>query len=477
MSNGVSSRAPHRFASGEAGRLSVRGVEAGSPLGRPPLPRSLPRSLPGLVLAAIVIGAAIVVLLWWHDTPPIRAFGDWLTNAGRITGLLAGYVIVVLLLLMARVPILERELGADRLARWHSMGGRYTVNLSVAHTLLIIWGYAVSAHEGLLPQTGQLLTQYPDVMMATVGLGLLVLVGVVSMRAARKRMRYETWYYLHFYTYLAIAITFSHEFSTGADFVSNLKARVLWSALYIGAAVVLLWYRFVVPVRSAVRHRMTVSGVFAEAPGIYSIHLAGHHLDDLQAQPGQFFRWRFLTRGEWWQSHPYSLSAPASDRLLRITVKALGDHSLALQRIRPGTKVFAEGPYGALTRQRRTRPKVLLLAGGIGITPLRALFETIPAEGRDLTLVYRANSEIDVVFRSELDAIARWRGARVVYLVGPPASENDPFVGRRMQSVLPDIRDHDVYLCGPPRMMDAAREALRRVGVRSQHIHAESFEF
>lgn len=445
----------------------------GSPVERPPLATSFPR----VVLGGIVIGAAVVVLLWWHDTPPIHTFGDWLTNAGRITGLLAGYVIVVLLLLMARAPVLERELGADRLARWHSMGGRYTVNLSIAHTLLIIWGYAVAAHEGLVSQTGQLLTRYPDVMMATAGLGLLVLVGVVSMRAARKRMRYETWYYLHFYTYLAIALTFSHEFSTGADFTSNLKARLFWSALYIGAAAVLLWYRFVVPIRLAIRHRMTVAGVFPEAPGIFSIHLSGHHLDELQAQPGQFFRWRFLTRGEWWQSHPYSLSAPPSDRLLRITVKALGDHSLTLQHIKPGTRVFAEGPYGALTRKRRTRRKVLLLAGGIGVTPLRALFETIPGDGRDLTLVYRANTELDVVFRAELDAIAAWRGARVVYLIGPPASENDPFVGRRLEAVLPDIAAHDVYLCGPPRMMDVARTALRHVGVRSQHIHSESFEF
>src|SRR5438128_361790 len=95
-----------------------------------------------VALAAIGIGAVAVLLLWWHDTVFIRGFGDWLTNAGRITGLLAGYAVVVLLALMARVPALERGVGTDRLARWHAMGGRYTVSLAVAHTLLIIWGYA-----------------------------------------------------------------------------------------------------------------------------------------------------------------------------------------------------------------------------------------------------------------------------------------------------------------------------------------------
>jgi predicted ferric reductase len=433
---------------------------------------------PRALLAILVGGAALVVLLWWHDTPPtIHTFGDWLTNAGRVTGLLAGYVIVVLLLLMARVPALERGLGSDRLARWHSMGGRYTVSLAVAHTLLIIWGYALTFHESVIPQTGALLTQYPDVMMATVSLGLLVMIGVVSMRAARAKMRYETWYHLHFYTYLALALSFSHEFSTGADFTSNLRARVVWSALYIGVGAVLVWYRFCVPIRSSFRHRMVVAGVFPEAPGIFSIHVTGHRLRELQAESGQFFRWRFLTRDDWWQSHPYSLSAPPTDDLLRITVKALGDHSATLHRIHKGTRVFAEGPYGALTQSRRTRRQVLLLAGGIGVTPLRALFETLPAAKNDLTLLYRANSELDLVFRSELDAIARWRGAKVLYLVGPQGGETDPFVRRRLATLVPGVRERDVYLCGPPRMMDSAMAALRRVGVPRKHIHTESFEF
>src|SRR5450432_2268994 len=433
---------------------------------------------PDVLLAGLTLGAALVIMLWWSDTPAtIHTFGDWLTDAGRITGLLAGYVIIVLLLLMARVPALERGIGADRLARWHSMGGRYTVLLSVAHTLLIIWGYAVTAHESFVSQTGALLTKYADVMMATVALGLLVLVGVVSMRIARARMRYETWYHLHFYTYLAIALSFSHEFATGVDFSANARARLVWSALYIGVAALLAWYRFVVPVRAMVRHRMVVSGVFAETPGIFSVQIAGRHLDELQAEAGQFFRWRFLTRDHWWQSHPYSLSAPPSDRLLRITVKALGDHSLALRTLHKGTPVFAEGPYGALTERRRTRRKVLLLAGGIGVTPLRALFETLPARPGDLTLVYRAGTEVDIVFRRELDAIAAWRGARVIYLVGPPGGEADPFTGRRLATVVPSVTEHDVYLCGPPRMMDAAHAALRRVGVPRKHIHTESFEF
>jgi predicted ferric reductase len=342
---------------------------------------------------------------------------------------------------------------------------------------LVIWGYAVVAHESVVPQTWQLLTKYPDVLMATAALGLLVLVGVVSARAARRKMRYETWYYLHFYTYLAIALSFAHVFATGADFAGNFAARAWWSALYITVAVVLIWFRFVVPLRSAMRHRMVVDAVVQEGPGIFSVHVRGHYLNELGAESGQFFRWRFLTSDHWWQSHPYSLSAPPTDSLLRFTVKALGDHSKDLQHVRPGTGLIAEGPYGAMTAARRRHRKVLLLAGGIGVTPLRSLFETMPAAEGDLTLMYRANTELDVVFRAELEAIADWRGSRVMYLIGPPAGANDPLTGRRLSGVLPDIREHDVYLCGPPRMMDAAHAALRRAGVPNRQIHTESFEF
>src|SRR3954451_16980309 len=220
---------------------------------------------PGVILAVIAAGAFASLLLWWHDTPSVNGLGDWLTNAGRITGLLAGYGVVVLVALMARLPPLERGVGADRLARWHSRGGRYTVSLVVAHGLLITWGYAVTAHTDVVHQAGTLLTSYPDVLMATVAGLLLVGVGVTSARAARRRLRYETWYYLHFYTYLAVALAFSHQFATGAEFMNNRAARVVWGGMYAVVAAAILWYRFVTPVRLAMHHQLRVQSVQRES--------------------------------------------------------------------------------------------------------------------------------------------------------------------------------------------------------------------
>jgi len=433
---------------------------------------------PVVALAMIAAGGGAVLLLWLQDTVYVSGLGDWLTNAGRITGLLAGYVIVVLLALMARIPAVERGVGADRLARWHAMGGRYTVSLAVAHTLLIIWGYAVTAHTNVVHESTSLVLTYPDVLMGTVAVFLLLGVGIASARAARRRLSYETWHFIHLYTYLAIALAFSHQFSTGADFVSNTRARWLWSALYLAVAALLVWYRLITPIRAAFRHRLHVVDIRRENADVVTVFIGGQHLDELRTEPGQFFRWRFLTRELWWAANPYSLSAAPRPTMLRITVKMTGSHSAALLSLKPGTPVFAEGPYGAFTAARRSRRKVLLLAGGVGITPLRALLETLPAAPGELTMIYRANTDDDLVLRAELDWIARDRGAMVHYLLGPPrAGSKDHLSAQRLGKLVPDLRDRDVFLCGPEPMMAAAQTGLRAAGVPRRHIHQESFTF
>ncbi|MFG2718975.1 ferric reductase-like transmembrane domain-containing protein [Streptomyces sp. NPDC048416] len=430
--------------------------------------------IPIAVRVLVWAGAAGVLAVWWSDTTSVVGTAGWLTGGGRITGLLAGYACAVLLALMARIPALDRHVGTDRLARWHAMGGRYTLCLALTHTLLIIWGYALTSHVNVVQQTTTLVLHYPDLLKGTAGFLLLVATGIVSARAARRRLRYETWHYLHFVTYLAVFLVFGHQLSNGADFVGNRPVQLAWYTMYLGVAALLLWYRFIVPVRRGLRHRLRVAEVRTEAPGVVSLYLTGDHLDELGAQPGQFLRWRFLTPGLWWAANPYSLSAPAHHRFLRITVKAVGAHSAALAGLAPGTRVWAEGPYGNFTAARRTTTKTLLLGGGIGITPLRTLLETLPG---DIVLIHRARRPEDLALRAELDALAAARGAQVLYSVDEPAAHRMPLTSAALLQYVPDLRERDVYLCGPPGMTDAALRALRDAGVRRARIHHESFAF
>jgi ferredoxin-NADP reductase len=431
-----------------------------------------------VVLFLIGLGAAAVLALWWKDTPPIHDMGALLTGAGEILGLLASYGFVVLVALMARLPPLEHSIGADRLTRWHAMGGRYVITLVSGHVVFIVWGYAVTVHESVTGETVTLLTSYPDVLMATVGWFLLLGVAVFSARAARRRLSYETWYYAHLYTYLAMALAFSHQFADGPSFTASLPARVVWSALYVTVALLIAWYRVLTPLRMAARHRFTVMKVRPEAPGIVSVYIGGRDLHRLGAEPGQFFRWRFLTRELAWQSHPYSLSAIPGANLMRITVKARGDHSNSMAGLRPGTRVIAEGPYGAFTSSLSGR-RVLLIAGGVGITPIRAMFAALSTRMPDaITLVYRASHPRDVVFRRELDAIAAAQGARVHYVIGSRERLGyDPLAARELQRLVPGLHRYEAYVCGPAAMTETAIASLRDVGVPRRRIHHESFDF
>ncbi|MCW7940985.1 ferric reductase [Streptomyces hygroscopicus] len=439
----------------------------------PPLPPLVRRSPAGPVLALLWAGAAAVVALWWQDTGSVVGTAGWLTGAGRIAGLLCGYACVVLVGLMARVPLLERRIGSDRVARWHAMAGRYTVCLLVAHIVLVLSGYAAQDRASLVHETVTVVLDYPEMLKATIGTVILLAVGITSARAVRRKVGHEFWYYVHLLTYAAVFLAFGHQLALGAEFTGNAVAQAAWYALYLGVAALAVWFRVLTPVRLNLRHRLRVESVHQEAPGVWSVVMRGRRLDELGAEPGQFFRWRFLTDGLRWTSTPYSLSAAPRRTRLRVTVKALGDHSASVALLRPGTRVWAEGPYGSLTAGRRTTGKSLLIAGGVGVTPLRALFETLPGE---VTLLYRARSAEDLALGGELEAIARQRGTRVLYALNGEDGSRPRLTPGALLGAVPDLADHDVYLCGPAGFAEDMYEALRAAGVPDRRIHHESFE-
>ncbi|MEU9374510.1 ferredoxin reductase family protein [Streptomyces sp. NPDC048255] len=417
-------------------------------------------------------GAGAVALLWAAQVRPSARPDALFATAAHLTGLLAGYGALVLLFLMARVPAVEHGVGTDRLARWHALGGRYVLLLCFGHGLFALLGYAV--HEGLdVVSAGRELLGYPALAAAALGTALLAAVGVTSARAVRRRLSHETWRGVHLLVHVAVALGFVHQLA-GPDLA---PVAWFWALAHSAVAVLLVWYRAVVPVRQALRHALRVAEVRAEGPGVVSVVMYGEHLAELRAEPGQFLRWRFLQRRLWHTALPFSLSAPVRGNTLRITVKGLGGHSRRIRRLRPGARVLATGPFGALTAARRTRPKVLLIAGGVGITPMRALFETLPGGPGDITLLYRAGAEEHLLLRAELEAIAAERRAGLHYLLGPSGSAYDPLAPQALAALVPDLAEHDVYLCGPPGMTEATRAALLRAGVPAGRVHSECFTF
>ena len=425
------------------------------------------------MLTAIWVGAMAVA--WWPIVVVLSGptASKLAPVVAHVCGMLAGYAVLVMVALMSRAPLLEREIGADVLARWHSRGGRVVVILILVHADAAVVGWAQSRGEGLLMAFWHV-AELPWLMAATVGTILLLVVGVASARAARSRLSYEKWHAIHLLTYIAIALSFAHQLA-GPDLAGRRVLQVVWALLYAHVFMMLMRHRVLTPIRQAARHRLRVAAIVREGSGVVSIEIAGEHLTELGAESGQFFRWRFLTPDLWLTAHPFSMSAAPTTNRLRLTVKALGQGSHRLQDIAVGTWVITEGPYGAMTSARRSRDDILLIAGGVGITPIRALFETVPlADGQDLTLLYRARSMDQILFRQELDEIARDRGARVQYLVG---DDKECLSTASIKRMVPNVASRDVFMCGPPGMTDAVRRSLRCAGLSDDFIHEERFAF
>jgi predicted ferric reductase len=422
--------------------------------------------LGGWIAAALVAANVVVIVaLWWDGVGTVDGGAELLATLGRLTGLLGAFVALLSLLLI----------GLGRLARRHALLGRLCLGLLLAHAALITAGYTLGDGITLWAELGRLLSGYPGVITATAGLALLVVVAVTSARAARRRLRYETWYFIHLYAYLGVALAFSHQLAAGTAFVGRPGARAYWIGLYAATLGALVVLRVVVPVVRSAYHGLRVARVVEEGPAVTSIEIGGRHLERLRARSGQFFTWRFLSRDRWWEAHPFSLSAAPDGRRLRITVKGVGGYTSALRALRPGTRVIAEGPFGGFTAAARRRRRVLLIAGGVGITPIRALLEDMPGAPGDIAVVYRAQRPDDLILREELDALAGARGAELHYVLGE--RDGELLSPEHLRRLVPDIADRDVYVCGSPAMTAATRASLDRSGVPGRHIVTERFAF
>jgi predicted ferric reductase len=416
--------------------------------------------------AVLAVNAAVVAYFF--------AQAGFASNAliviGRLFGLYGALVMAFQLVLVARLPWLDRRIGMDRLTSWHRWTGFALLWTLLAHAVFISFGYADGAGVGPVTELVDLAETTEGVLRATVALCIVIVVGAVSARYARRRLAYETWHFIHLYTYVAVVLAFSHQVAVGTTFTSSSAAKTYWYAVWGVALGAVALGRVLLPLWRNYRHQFRVCAVVPESDNVVSVHVTGRDLDRLGAQAGQFFLWRFLTKDRWWQANPFSLSAAPDGRTLRLTAKAAGDGSAALRHMKVGTRVFAEGPYGAFTTLHRRKTESLLIAGGVGVTPIRALLEDI--EGHAI-VIYRVGSDRDAVLYDELRDLAVAKGAELHLVTGPPVP--DKLAAHELVRLVPDIADRDVFLCGPPPMMNAVLRTLGDLGVPKPQIHFERF--
>jgi ferredoxin-NADP reductase len=367
------------------------------------------------------------------------------------------------------------------------LAGFTSFSLMLGHIGLISWGDA-ACRLAALPATFWALTvDEPGVLLAAAGTACLVMVVVTSVRAARRRLRYESWHLLHLYAYLGVGLALPHQLWSGQEFLASPFATAYWWTLWAAAACAVLIWRIGLPVLRTLRHDLRVTSVVAEDGAedgaVWSVYLTGRGLDRLPVTAGQFLIWRFRSGPGWTRAHPYSLSAAPDGRSLRITVKELGGGSRMVRSLRPGARVLIEGPYGRLTERPRTRTKVALIGAGVGISPLRALAEELPYAPGDAVLLQRAAER--PLFAREFDVLTEERGLRVFWLsghrrapdswIGTTDDDDDADDVTLLHRWVPDIAERDVYVCGPEAWTASVRATLTAAGLPAERLHVETF--
>lgn len=437
-----------------------------------------------LVTALWASGAlAAALFLATGGAAKFTTVADTVTSVGILAGLVGTDFILVMLVLAARVPLIDHTVGHDRAIAVHRSLGKPALYLLLSHGALLLVGYGMSSGINPIAEIGPMLA-LPDMPLAFIGLGLLITVVITSLVAVRKKFSYEGWHLVHLISYLAVLVAVPHQLSVGSIFAAGTVERVYWIALYVIAFGSIATYRFLEPVVSTFRHQIRVRAIETIAPGVVSIHLQGRQLHGLESAGGQFFVWRFWTPRTWWHSHPISLSAVPTTMDARITVRDLGTGSRAISGAKPGTRVSFEGPYGMFTDAGRTAPKLAIAVAGIGITPVRAFLEDSVVAPGETTILLRASTQAETYLWNEIMQLATRKGATVYTMVGSRARSGpgwmpqaDASRGVTLQSIFPDLKNSDLYVCGPSAWLDLIEADARNTGIAEHQLHTERFDW
>ena len=433
-----------------------------------------------------------------------NSFDAALLGVGRLTAFLAGYFALIEVILLARVPFLERLVGFDRLTIWHRWNGHAVIYLALAHVICTVWGYAkqdglnwfteywhwltlpqpkapgsFSAASGAPPPSLSInlgaptTSPYPDHHRDDrTFLLFVVLAALARDRTAEALARVVVCDPLH-RVRRDCARMVPHDPGRQRADRQRECGRLLARALLLRAR-----DRDLVPACLAGDQHLPLRDTRdrgdPRGAGGGLAAFEGPRARPARDEGGPVLFLAVLHEGVLVHAAPVLAVGEASRRHVPDHGQEPGRPSAKFGEIPVGTRVFAEGPFGVFTDESRTEEKALLIAGGIGITPVRALLEDMDG---DVIALYRVVSADDLVFADELDEISRARGAVVNYVVGDHASAEgrDLLSPAHLRELVPDIAERDVFICGPVGMIDSIVPNLRRANVTRHHLHVERF--
>lgn len=434
-----------------------------------------------LLYAALALAPAALVLLT-ADKPP-RPFWTEFSVALGFVGLA---MMALQFVLTARFKRLKAPYGSDVIYAFHKAISIIAILLVLAHPALLF----ATRWEAMLERPR---THPWPFFTGLASVACLVWLAVVSLFRKRLGIGYDAWRRAHAVLAVgAIGLAVAHILFVG-HYLDSWLQRGLWLAYTLVWVGLIVHVRLVKPARE-LRRPWAVRRVIAERGGAFTLELEPRGHPGLRFQPGQF-AWVTLFDSPFTDhEHPFSFSGSAEEPgVVRFTIKEVGDWTSRVRHAAPGTRAFVDGPFGALSIDRRPDAEGLaLFAGGVGITPMMSHLRTLEdrRDPRPVTLFYAAKDWDSLTFREEIEAMrARNARLRVVYVLGSApaggaggATVETGFLTRQVierhapELGKPGSPRTECFICGPPAMMAAVERALFAMGVPLGRFHSERFD-
>ncbi len=429
-----------------------------------------------LIYLLLITNLGVILYFWFQASPELFAnVGLFARALGRLIGLMAAFFTLIQIVLIGRAPWIEKLFGLDKLTNIHRLNGYLVFFLIILHPVIIIASTAAVTKLDFFRQFGQFL-ETNSLILAAIATAIFIAIVFLSIYIVRSKMRYETWYYIHLLTYLAIAFAFFHQVELGTTISGSTVFQNYWYALYLFAFGNLIFSHWLTPYVNFARFHFLVTAIIPETNNVNSVIISAKNLSKWHARPGQFVTLRFLAKGFWWQSHPFSLSAIPNNNQLRITIKALGDFTSKIPNLKAGTKVIIGGPFGTFTSDKGAK-KYLFIAGSVGITPIRSLIEEV-APKHDIALIYSNRNSERPIFQNELDALSKQFNFPIHYISTVETDGSTRLNSAKISNFVSDFQEREIYLCGPIPMSNSLIQILtQELKYPKRKIRFEKFAF
>ena len=432
----------------------------------------------GIVWFAVYVLMAALPLVVAALVDPFAVRRPLMVEISVGLGLAAFALMAMEFTLVSRLKAASQPFGTDALRQFHRQLGMTALAFALVHPLLLIdQGSGLAGlspfHGGAVPQSG------------AIALGAGIVLGVTSLFRRALRLSYPAWNVLHLAAALVlVGATFWHMLAV-SGYAGQPVMRAVLTGYVVLVGLVLARYRVLGPLQRW-RHPWRVVANRDEGGDTRTVVVRPDGHAGFDFEPGQFAWLSTAATPLVGEQHPLTIasSAAATGGELEFSIKALGDWSSeTVPGLEPGERVWVDGPYGVFTPERAPGQGLVLIAGGIGISPMRSMLLTMRDRGdrRHVVLFYAANDMSRTVFREELAELGEQINLDLVYVLEHPEAGSPGERGRVsadiLERYLPEFyRHYQFFVCGPVPMLAAMERLLLGLDIPATRIHTERFD-